>query len=184
MFKHKWLFICVSLAAIGLLAGSWKFVLAQADKPIERSNHHCPFCNERIIAYQAYYEGTHLRVHLNYSPILDGHSMIVPKRHVERIEELSAEEFAEIQDVIKRVQRAFQRLYGASDVLLCCQNGEQAGQTVLHAHIHIIPRVQKNVYTKLKLWYAMLVRPLNIFGPMNNDELGALSARFQEVMQE
>lgn len=177
--RKRLIITTIILAPILLIAIAWISILTPK---LDTSVKACAFCNSNIIANQVYYEGQHVRVLLNYMPILEGHSLVIPKRHVERFEDLSVEELTEMHAVIQKVGRAFQKVYDTSDYLISCQNGERAGQTVGHVHFHVIPRVEKNVITKLQLWYAMLVRPLTLSNPLSSDQIKAISAPLAAAM--
>lgn len=144
----------------------------------------CPFCAPGNIDRQRFYQGTLAQAMINYKPILKGHSMVIPVRHVERIEDLTPEELSEIGQVINRLQKAFQQLYGTSDYLLVVQNGVVAGQTVNHVHFHIVPRVEKNVILKIGLWWMMLTRPLRSWLPVDWKEIEGERDLLRDAMQQ
>ncbi len=73
-------------------------------------------------------------------PVSNGHLLVVPQRHVERIEELDESEWL---DLFALVRQEMQRLATNADVQgvnLGVNSGPAAGQTVAHAHVHLIPR--------------------------------------------
>jgi len=131
----------------------------------------CAFCSEHVIAKQQYYESSYFRVLYNYEAILPGQSLGLPKRHIKMWEELTTEELVDMYQVMQRVQGAFLDVYGTDEYLMCCQNGANAGQTVAHMHLHMIPRLEKNLWTKLQLWAAMLGRPLVLYSPLTEEQL-------------
>lgn len=75
-----------------------------------------------------------------HKPVLPGHVLIIPKRHVERFEFLTNEELTQIGQVVKKVDRTVQKVFGTSSYLLLQKNGKEVGQTVPHVHVHYIPR--------------------------------------------
>lgn len=181
MSRFKVLFFStIIFIPLAILAVAWGVILNASTPASARTS--CAFCREEVIASQTFFEGDHVLVMLNYMPILEGHSMIVPKRHVARIEDLSAEELFEMHQMIQKLSHAFEKVYGSKDLLLCCQNGDNAGQTVPHMHMHVIPRPEANVLTKLKLWYAMLVRPLILASPLTAEEMQAISTPLAQEM--
>lgn len=157
----------------------WLFVRAEPrDVQVAKA---CPFCNDAVIAKQQYYEGKLVRVLLNYKPILTGHSLLIPKRHVERLEDLTTAEVVEMHATIQKVQRAFKTVYGTPDYLLVVQNGEAAGQTAYHTHMHMIPR-KDNVVVKIGLWWLMLTRPLQSLLPVDWAQIEHERVALHEVM--
>ena len=145
------------------------------------SQSECPFCCDEVIRRQQYYESDHFRVLYNYQPVLEGHSMVMPKRHIKMWEELTSIELEDMHRVMRLVQAAFTEGYGTGEYLMCCQNGLNAGQTVAHLHLHMIPRQERNVWTKLQLWAAMLGRPLTLYFPLNEEQLNRATAPLKEV---
>jgi diadenosine tetraphosphate (Ap4A) HIT family hydrolase len=69
-------------------------------------------------------------------PVAEGHRLVVPRRHVERIEDLDDAEFTAVLGLVREVARAA----GADGVNVGWNSGAAAGQTVAHAHVHVIPR--------------------------------------------
>lgn len=100
---------------------------------------HCPFCQDKVLEAQVFYEDSQALGMLTYKPITPGHLLIIPKRHVERFEELSDEEIASMGQVIKKVHQAASSVYKTGPYLLHQKNGREVGQTVSHIHIHYIP---------------------------------------------
>lgn len=143
----------------GLLSGSRHF------------NPECAFCKEKI-RNQLIFEGHLVEVLLNYKPLLEGHSLIIPKRHVERFEDLSPEELVEIGEAIQIMHKVFIKAYGVNDYLLVLQNGLNAGQTVSHTHFHMLPRGPENaLWIKVKLWQTILTEVIGLRKPLSPEEL-------------
>lgn len=124
--------------------------------PLFPEEPNCPFCKQDVIKKQEFYEGTHIRALYNYMPHAEGHCMILPIRHVQRIEDLTEQELSEIFTFIPKLNQALRATYETQDFVLILQNGQIAGQTVPHAHFHIIPRKTRDVYEKIRLWAQFL----------------------------
>jgi diadenosine tetraphosphate (Ap4A) HIT family hydrolase len=62
----------------------------------------CAFCNPAILDYQQFYEDDLVIALYTHKPVMPGHCLIIPKRHVERFEMLSDEESLQIFRVIKK----------------------------------------------------------------------------------
>jgi diadenosine tetraphosphate (Ap4A) HIT family hydrolase len=63
---------------------------------------YCPFCDPAVIERQAFYEDDLVIVLYNYKPIFPGHSLIIPKRHIENFAHLTEEEITQIGRAIKK----------------------------------------------------------------------------------
>lgn len=70
---------------------------------------------------------------------MPGHTLVIPKRHVETIFEVTEEEGAALGQAVARVARALRSLLDPDGVLVQQHNGEAAFQTVPHVHFHVIP---------------------------------------------
>ena len=100
----------------------------------------CPFC-ERIAEREDLYAMTEFAVAFpDGFPVSDGHTLVVPKRHVARTEQLERAEWAGLFDLVREVSRELASLPGVEGVNIGVNSGEAAGQTVGHAHVHVIPR--------------------------------------------
>ena len=102
----------------------------------------CAFCREEVLEAQVFYTGEQSLALLSYKPVLPGHILVIPKRHVERFEDLTEAEMTDMQRTIQKVDQAVRRLYGYKDYLLLEKNGPDAGQSVPHVHFHYIPGAQ------------------------------------------
>ena len=98
----------------------------------------CPFCNlpqERVLLET----GTTLAFFDAY-PVTEGHALVVPKRHVASIFELPPEELAAVWTQVATVRNVIAKKYSPDAFNIGVNKGSAAGQTVPHAHIHVIPR--------------------------------------------
>ena len=77
---------------------------------------------------------------LDINPLAEGHALIIPKTHRERLEEMSADEVAAIARHLPRLARAVLAATGAAAYNVLQNNGKAAQQSVGHVHFHIIPR--------------------------------------------
>lgn len=77
---------------------------------------------------------------LNRAPIVPGHVLIVPKRAVKTFDDLLPEERAAIFNLCAQLKPAMQKAFGATGFNFAWNEGEEAGQTVPHFHLHMLPR--------------------------------------------
>ncbi len=97
----------------------------------------CPFCeNDSII------DGTLVYVRYDKYPVSKGHCLIVPKRHVETWFKMTKEKQVEAFELIEKVKTMLDEKYAPDGYNIGMNCGETAGQTIPHAHIHLMPRYQ------------------------------------------
>ncbi|TPV92535.1 MAG: HIT family protein [Myxococcales bacterium FL481] len=77
---------------------------------------------------------------LDIHPLVDGHTMVVPKRHHAQLESLADEEVAGVMSLARDVSAALRGAMAAEAAAIGINNGSAAGQLVDHVHVHIIPR--------------------------------------------
>ena len=99
----------------------------------------CAFC--QIPVEQDIMTTSLSRVVANRRPIVEGHSLVIPRRHVNRLEEMDRFEVMELFDTANVFTEKIRRITGASGVNWAMQDGRSAGQTVPHFHLHVIPRM-------------------------------------------
>ncbi len=96
----------------------------------------CPFCMEGRL--ECIWEDSQARALLDAFPVSEGHTLIVPRRHVARFHDLDETERASL---MRGVEAIWPRVRGeARDFNLGLNDGPSAGQTVSHVHLHVIPR--------------------------------------------
>jgi bis(5'-adenosyl)-triphosphatase len=93
----------------------------------------------------------------NIAPILPGHSLVVPKAHVESLMDLSDSEVSEFVLFSRDVAKVLMRAFETRSFDWTIQEGEEAGQTVSHLHMHIIPRKEGDMPHPGD-WYPQLLR--------------------------
>lgn len=82
---------------------------------------------------------------VNLKPLLPGHVLVSPLRIVPRVSQLSPAEMTDLFLTVQRVSKTIERVYGASSMNIAVQDGVDAGQSVPHVHVHIIPRKHKDL---------------------------------------
>ena len=73
-------------------------------------------------------------------PVSQGHALIIFKRHFEQVFEATPTEWAAAQELLLRMKVALDRQYRPAAYNVWVNCGSEAGQIVMHAHIHLIPR--------------------------------------------
>ena len=101
----------------------------------------CKIANGEIPA-ATLYEDENFRVILDLGPASKGHALILPKSHAANIYELSDEMAAKAMILAKKMATAMTAALKCDGFNIVQNNGECAGQTVFHFHMHIIPRIK------------------------------------------
>ena len=73
-------------------------------------------------------------------PIVPGHILVCPVRHISKIENFSKEEILAVTDLIIKLKESLKKGFGAEGFNIAWNEGVSAGQVVDHLHIHIVPR--------------------------------------------
>lgn len=107
-----------------------------------KTDPNCIFCKIVAGAIPALrvYEDDSILAFLDVGPLAEGHLLIVPKTHAERLEEMEPEVLADLARQVPRLAQVVLRVTGAAGYNLLQNNGRVAGQEVPHVHFHIIPR--------------------------------------------
>ena len=102
----------------------------------------CIFCKivQKDIPGKIIYEDDVCLAFLDLSQTTDGHTLVIPKKHCKNILEVDVETLAHLIVVTKKLANKIVKNLNANGVNILTNANEIAGQTVMHFHIHIIPR--------------------------------------------
>ena len=106
----------------------------------------CIFCKiaNGDIPSSTLYEDELFRVILDLSPAAKGHALILPKQHMANIFEMDDTTAGKVFILASRIAKAMKTALNCDGVNIVQNNGEVAGQTVFHFHMHIIPRYEND----------------------------------------
>ena len=106
----------------------------------------CIFCKLALgqIPTATLYEDDDFRVILDLGPASKGHALILPKTHAQNIYELPDELAAKVFVLAKKMAIAMTDALQCDGFNILQNNGEAAGQTVFHFHLHLIPRYRED----------------------------------------
>lgn len=104
----------------------------------------CIFCKlaNGEIPTATLYEDEDFRVILDASPASKGHALILPKEHYANLYELDDAVAAKVLPLAKKMITKLTDILGCDGYNIVQNNGETAGQTVFHYHMHLIPRYE------------------------------------------
>lgn len=114
----------------------------------------CIFCKlaNGDIPTNSIYEDEDFRVILDASPATKGHALILPKQHYANVYEIEEEVFAKAAKLAKKVIAHETPVLGCQGYNIVQNNGEVAGQTVFHFHMHLIPRYASDDNENVIAW--------------------------------
>ncbi len=104
------------------------------------SSAECPFCRGEIEKEREIYHDDKVYIIFDLFPVNKGHVLVIPSRHVESFYELTDEEIKALHRGIKAVMKTLEKFYAPDGFNVGFNQGLQAGQTISHFHIHVIPR--------------------------------------------
>ena len=99
----------------------------------------CVFCKiiEGEIPSHKVYEDENVVAFLDANPVSEGHTLVVPKKHVKDIH--GAEEMDYMWEALVKVADAVEEAFDPEGINIAQNNGEKAGQEVFHLHFHVTP---------------------------------------------
>jgi len=101
----------------------------------------CPFCQlkeyvcENKLAFAIY----------DKYPVNEGHMLIITKRHVDVFFNTTKEEKKAIMDLLEKCKNILDKKFNPDGYNIGVNCGEEAGQTIMHLHVHIIPRFKGDI---------------------------------------
>ena len=105
-------------------------------------NNSCIFCRiaNREISSNIVFENDKALAFLDAYPLRLGHTLIIPKLHYYKINDMDKESYMALFDILLKITGIIEKTVGANSSTIAIHNGKEAGQEIPHVHIHIIPR--------------------------------------------
>jgi histidine triad (HIT) family protein len=105
----------------------------------------CIFCKivKGEIPAAKVFENEYVVAFLDLSQVTKGHTLVIPKIHKENLFELTPDIAKNFFEVVPTIANALKREFSPVGLNAINNNGEQAGQSVFHFHLHLIPRYGK-----------------------------------------
>lgn len=100
----------------------------------------CIFCNEPTIKARTILKNSAAFVFPTNIPIVPGHVLICPTRHVATMDNLLPEEWQAVYELMKKMKAALRKAFQAEGFNYAINEGAAAGQSVNHLHMHLLPR--------------------------------------------
>lgn len=127
----------------------------------------CVFCNiiNNIWSSKKVYEDDDVLAILDLSQQGYGHTLVMPKKHIENMLEMDKETLSKVMEVVRKLTILYKQKLGADGFNIVNNCNEVAGQSVMHFHMHIIPRYKDD---NNKLLFLNNYNKVNI-GDANNE---------------
>lgn len=114
----------------------------------------CPFCNPTINNC-VFLESENFKVIYNIAPVLPGHSLVIPVNHFTSFFALKEEQLLEFMQITQEGIKILCNAFNTDAFDLSLQEKPEAGQTIEHLHLHIVPRL-KNDLPRPGDWYPLV----------------------------
>ncbi len=112
----------------------------------------CIFCDiiDGKIPSKIVYEDKEIIAILDISQTTKGHTLVIPKKHYNNFLEMPENEFANLMKVVQQLSKKIISKLNAKGSNTLINTNEVSGQTVMHTHVHIIPRYEENDSIKVE----------------------------------
>lgn len=98
----------------------------------------CPFC--AVLLERIVHQTAHLVAIRDAFPVSPGHTLLIPRRHVVSLFDVTVVEWVELGQLLVEVRAGLQNEFQPDGFNIGINDGAAAGQTVRHSHVHVIPR--------------------------------------------
>jgi histidine triad (HIT) family protein len=134
----------------------------------------CLFCSiiEGDVPSHKIYENQKVLAFLDINPSAPGHTLVIPKTHVARLEELTVADAEAFFMAVHRILGDIQEAMDAPSSTIGINNGPEAGQEVPHLHLHIIPRKSRGE--------GGIIQGIVGGAPMSREELGEIAEEIRQ----
>ncbi|MBI1974685.1 MAG: HIT family protein [Candidatus Zambryskibacteria bacterium] len=105
----------------------------------------CPFCKNEEVKHRTIIENDLAFAFPTNTPIVSGHILVCPKRHIQYYEDTTSEEKNAIENLRGKLKPALKRAFGAEGFNYAWNEEKIGGQSVSHFHLHIVPRKEGDV---------------------------------------
>lgn len=114
----------------------------------------CPFCNPNVITKSFANESGYYALY-SHAPVTPGHSLIIPYKHVTDVFSMPENEYIELFKFARKTMMFLNTFFKTNEFDISLQQGINAGQSVEHLHLHLIPRKMNDLPAGIE-WYQRL----------------------------
>jgi histidine triad (HIT) family protein len=114
----------------------------------------CIFCKivKGEIPSAKVYEDDAVFAFADINPLTDGHTLVIPKKHVENIWDMEEQDLLNVQRAAKKLAEAMKSALDLDGLAFLQLNGKAVNQIVMHYHLHLLPRVKGAPEISLTKW--------------------------------
>jgi diadenosine tetraphosphate (Ap4A) HIT family hydrolase len=105
----------------------------------------CAFCRELKDEECRGLRGMYWRLLVNINPYMDGNVMLVSLRHIEKIEDISADEWRDFGEVLSKTKLVLEKIFKTESFNVGLNVGSESGASMPHIHWQVVPRKFKNI---------------------------------------
>ncbi|KAL3318745.1 hypothetical protein Ciccas_002602 [Cichlidogyrus casuarinus] len=116
------------------------FPMPDNGKPVKIENRSFIFGPIEIPANHVFLRSNLSYAFVNLSPLVPGHVLVSPVRLVERFEQMTLGEVTDLYALVRTIVPRLAKYFNASSMTIAIQDGKEAGQSVPHVHMHVLPR--------------------------------------------
>jgi len=148
-----------------ILFAPWRqeYIINNASKKLNSSKI-CTFCNiKKEDPFLLVLEGKTCYIQANKYPYSTGHLLVIPKRHVNDINELTTSERIELFNLIDLSIFSLKQYLNPEGYNIGCSVGKVAGESIPHLHFHVLPRFSGDVGWDLPMDFKVCsISPINL----------------------
>lgn len=116
----------------------------------------------------------------NLRCVVPGHVLVTTRRVIRRLADCEPDEISDLFQTVVTIQKQLEKHFSASSSTICCQDGKEAGQTVSHVHVHILPR-RANDFKRNDDIYERLASHDRDDSTVKDRDLSEMTAEAQEL---
>jgi len=106
----------------------------------------CKYCNQNYqTSHRTILENDHFIANFDKHPVSPGHMKIIPKKHRSFLDEFTDQEMIAFRDILREAKQLVRKKHNPDGWNIGDNEGQAAGQTVFHLHVHLIPRYEGDV---------------------------------------
>ncbi|XP_076351475.1 ntrilase and fragile histidine triad fusion protein NitFhit isoform X2 [Tachypleus tridentatus] len=136
---------------------------------IDASSHY-QFGPVMLLPSQLFYRTQLSMAFVNKKPVLPGHVLIAPLRPAERLKDLTGPEISDLFTCVQKVQGVIEEVHGVQSSTIAVQDGPEAGQTINHLHVHVLPRKAEDIKNNDDIYLKLEGHEFNVTLDARNED--------------